>query len=55
MRHPVAFLVPLQALHKEGTQTLFHGVWTYDVKVIDFQSFYEIKNWIKLSFILEKS
>jgi len=34
---------------------LFCGVWTYDVKVIKFQSFYESKNQSKLSFILEKT
>jgi len=29
---------------------LLYGIWTYGVKVIEFQSFYELKNW-KIHFI----
>jgi len=42
-------------LAKKGAWTLFHGVWSYGVEVIEFQSFYEFKNLMKLSFNLEKS
>jgi len=28
---------------KKGVWTLFHGIWTYGVKIIEFSTFYEIK------------
>jgi len=29
---------------KRGAWTLFRGIWTYRVKVIELQSFYKLKN-----------
>jgi len=29
---------------RRDAQTLFHSIWTYSRKDIDFQSFYELKN-----------
>jgi len=44
--HPsVVFVVPLESsLQGGGHRLCFHGIWTYGIKVIEFQSFYELKN-----------
>jgi len=37
----------------KGTQALFCGIWTSDLKVIEFPNFFEIKIWkITIIFIL---
>jgi hypothetical protein len=42
---PVAILSTVEKLSTmKGVWTLFLGVWTYDVKVLEFQKNYELKN-----------
>jgi len=35
---------------RRGARTLFHGVWTYGMKDIEFQSVYELKNYFYFYF-----
>jgi len=41
-------------LERRGAKTLFCGIWTYDAKVIEFQSFYEFGNSKEIIFYFEK-